>query len=85
VNTCATCRWWENPWDTDVGFYLSGHQADDAKRESSRWGVCQRIGHPAHTETATTTERAFTADGSDYLSSLNTRDDFGCIEHEERE
>lgn len=87
---CESCVHWKNPWDE----VREGNCMDAPVEDDSRWGVCVVIRHPGrgdYTEVEVekygwppppgpASPRAFTADGSDYLSELSTRNDFGCVE-----
>jgi hypothetical protein len=87
---CGTCRFWQNPWLENA----EGRSVAITSEQSARWGVCAIIRHPGQDEAIGAGEwvqlparspRAFTADGSGYLSELSTRDDFGCVEWSEKE
>ena len=84
--TCRTCKWWQasHPFDTT--------EPDEWKRERMpeiapgrvQWGWCNALPDTGANEKGEhkVGVRAYTADGSMYSSSLNTRHDFGCVEHE---
>lgn len=77
---CENCEWWKR-----LAYVERGHYDP---REEGDWGTCYLIGHgEEHAEASNrddrkdaTSQRAFTVDGSDYWSALNTRADFGCAD-----
>jgi hypothetical protein len=80
MNTCGTCRHWDNPWGTtSTPFPFLREYPVVPDEADTTWGVCAFIGHPSE-DASSKSPRAFTADGSDYWSSLSTRSDFGCVE-----
>lgn len=87
MRRCETCKHWSNPHKELIETYWG---LPDEERGSSdknleapgMWGVCELVafGGPHNGS-----ERFYVVDGSMYTASLNTRDDFGCVEHEPNE
>lgn len=89
MSNCGTCRWWQRDKWMDPDAYevrhdlrSSGLLADMADRveavaaaQQGRWGHCLRVTHGWGGSAL-----AYTLDASNYESSLQTRDDFGCVE-----
>jgi hypothetical protein len=73
---CGTCRHWRTPWHQSMNTWAATEEGQDP----ARWGYCALISYNSGDEQATA---AFTGDASDYASWLNTRDDFGCVLHED--
>ena len=89
MKTCKTCRYWGLPRDE-----YDAEAIEQIKKDSDRlhlWGrvrpcgavlACESGVGPSAT-TLSEGERARVVDGSGYYASLRTRDDFGCVLHEE--
>lgn len=90
MSTCATCRWfspsdYDGPHDPETGDEL----------EPGRWGTCSFILDSGGVveryqdgqlvrEVKPHSARAYPQDASGYSAWLVVRQDFGCVEHEER-
>ena len=84
MKNCETCKHWER-WDARDIPYKSGigecHMVVlfwDASHWGDVGGEYNRVILPEYKD-----QKAFVQDGSDYLASLYTRKDFGCVSHEE--
>lgn len=77
--TCGTCVHWEEPDEFMQEFYKP-----DGGPEGPAWGHCLLArsvdGEPKNLNTL-----AFALDSEEYSARLNTRADFGCVQHEPKE
>ena len=92
--TCGTCKHWnqknredytivvESDWESNLPFEEREKAADEA---DMHYGHCRAINHGRVTVSTDPLPLAITMDGSDYMSSLYTRENFGCVLHEAKE
>lgn len=95
VMGCGTCAHWrridgvapdayevvshverDRPWEERAGRTGDADVVEYVAANATRWGRCQRVTHGWGQS-----EVAYVMDASDYHATLNTRDDFGCVEH----
>lgn len=95
VGSCETCVHWKTDWTDeecrapDAAMYAPGdgnarklHDGDyEPIKAPGKWGECMRVAEFGPRQGS---DRFYVIDGSEYHASLNTRSDFGCIEHEPR-
>lgn len=93
MNTCETCAHWSDDWsddDTDPGqhhwwngptlYSDSGEPMHDSGYRPiaapGKWGHCTKVDEFGPRAAS----RFYVVDGSEYMASLYTRSDFGCVE-----
>lgn len=82
MNACGQCKFWDPlSFRSPDEPYHAGSEADPDNRNLDAepgiaWGSCGRENHPG--------SRMGTNDASDYRSWFYTRQDFGCVQWEQR-
>jgi hypothetical protein len=75
---CATCLWWETTYQRDWADASGSHTV--RWNDDPRWGRCQLTEQPdAKPNHPWSLAKAI--DGEGYFAVLETRDDFGCVQH----
>ncbi len=95
MNTCKTCKWWdEKPQtkcylDDDAGASLHQHlclcpHIVSTKSDSKRWNDLHNSYSDEIKPQSIQENEAHVCDGSGYLATFSTGQDFGCLHHEEK-
>jgi hypothetical protein len=84
--SCETCRHWQPlQWPAEMrsedGFALYDEN-DEPIIAPLEWGNCRRVDDLGPSSQSS---RFYVQDASMYSASLNTRSDFACIEHTQKE
>lgn len=77
MNNCKTCKYWTSLEDC----YATTGRPDVP--DMNRWSECL-IGGGKSSKPNVPETLVFAIDGSSYQASLITREDFGCVLHEEK-
>ena len=80
---CGTCKHWERlqyEWQGPIApIILDSRKQENnwhGEKAPGEWGWCKKAGEFGPKRS----DRFYVVDGSEYIASLRTRSDFGCVE-----